>query len=189
MPGTIRKAEQAIGALARDERVIGAAACGADFSTRSITPGFPEEFSCLAVGPRVREAGSSAAKANQGLRQWSTEATLPTGRVWSRDAHPAGAGTGVRDPGAGLKLYRPARDAAQTFLLVVFGILAVLAFGIPLLVAKRARADWRLELRGLLHGGGKQSREFQPILSDVRELSGAWPASEKTIPGCGRRNA
>ena len=43
-------------ALAQDERVIGVAACGADFSTRSITPGFPQEFSCLAVGPRIRKA-------------------------------------------------------------------------------------------------------------------------------------
>ncbi len=45
--------QKQLAALARDERVMGAAACDADLNTRSSTPGFPEEFSCSAVGSRV----------------------------------------------------------------------------------------------------------------------------------------
>jgi trehalose 6-phosphate synthase len=73
--------------------------------------------------------------------------------------------------------------AAQTFLLVVFGLLAVLAFGIPLLAAKRARSDWSLELRNLLRGGGKHKQEFQPILSDLRELVGHMANEREDAPG------
>jgi len=69
--------------LTLDAHVMGVAACGADFSTRSITPGFPQEFSCLAVGPRIRESGSSATQPGEATPEWTTEATLPTGAFWS----------------------------------------------------------------------------------------------------------
>jgi trehalose 6-phosphate synthase len=73
--------------------------------------------------------------------------------------------------------------AAQTFLIVVFGILAIMAFGVPLLVARRARSDWSIELRRMLRSGGKQSREFQPILSDMRELVGRMVNEQENAPG------
>ena len=74
-------------------------------------------------------------------------------------------------------------SAARTFLIVVFAILALTAFGVPMLVAKRARYDWSLELRSLLRGGGKHSREFQPILSDMRELVGRMANEREDAPG------
>ena len=58
-----------------------------------------------------------------------------------------------------------------------------MAFGVPMFVAKWARYDWSLELRSLLRGGGKQSREFQPILSDVRELVGRMANDREDAPG------
>ncbi|MGD0740251.1 MAG: trehalose-6-phosphate synthase [Terracidiphilus sp.] len=174
-----------LAALAQDARVIGVAACGADFSTRSITPGFPQEFSCLAVGPRLREALSSAAQANGGLQEWSTEATLPTGRVLVT-AMP------IKDEGQELGFailvhdfsYIDRRETrAQTFLLVLAGILAIMALGILLLVARRVRADWAVELQGLLRKGGKQSRKFQPLLNDVRELIERMASQREADPG------
>jgi len=171
--------------LALDAHVIGVAACGADFSTRSITPGFPQEFSCLAVGPRIRQAGSSAAQENEGSREWSTEAILPTGRVLVT-AMP------ITDEGPELGFavlvhdfsYIDRRETrALTFLFVVFGILAIMALGILLLVARRTRADWILELQGLLHNRGKQSRKFQPLLSDVRELIERMASEREADPG------
>lgn len=172
-------------ALARDERVIGVAACNPDFSTRSVTPGFPEEFSCLAVGPRVRFTETTPGNASQQFHEWSTVATLPTGRVQvtampvSSQGQEWGFAILVHD----LSYIERREAAAQTFLIVVFGILAIMAFGIPLLAAKRARADWSLELRSLLHGGGKHSREFQPILSDMRELIGRMANEKEDAPG------
>lgn len=172
-------------ALARDERVMGAVACNADLSTRSSTSGFPDEFSCLEVGSRARAAESVTSKTSQEIGQWSTVATLPTGRVfvnempiWSQGQE-LGFAILVQD----LSYIDRRENEAQTFLIVIFGILAVMAFGIPLLVAKRARLDWSRELRGLLHGRGKQSREFQPILSDMRELIGRMANEREDAPG------
>ncbi len=171
--------------LAQDTRVIGVAACGVDFSTRSITPGFPQEFSCLAVGPRIRRAGSSTANANSGLREWSTEATLPTGRVLVT-AMP------ITDEGQELGFailvhdfsYIDHRESrAQLFLLALSGVLAIMVLGIILLVAQRVRADWAGELQGLLHKKGKQNRKFQPLLSDVRELIERMASEREADPG------
>src|ERR1035437_9739887 len=172
-------------ALARDERVLGAAACGTDLSTRSSTPGFPEDFSCLAVGFRVRDSALTAGKGNQEFHEWSTIATIPTGRVfvsampiWNQGQE-LGFAILVQD----LSYIDRRESAAQTFVFVVFGILAVLAFGIPLLVARRARSDWSLEVRTLLRGGGKQSLESQPILRDMRELVGRMANEREDAPG------
>ena len=171
--------------LAADARVIGVAACGSDFSTRSITPGFPQEFSCFAVGPRIRGTGPSTANANAALREWSTEATLPTGRVLVT-AMP------ITDEGQELGFailvhdfsYIDHRESrAQAFLLILSGVLAILVLGIILLVAQRVRADWAMELQGLLRKGGKQNRKFQPLLSDVRELIERMASEREADPG------
>ncbi|MGH9592270.1 MAG: alpha,alpha-trehalose-phosphate synthase (UDP-forming) [Bryobacteraceae bacterium] len=171
-------------ALARDERVMGAAACGTDLSTRSSTPGFPQEFSCLAVGSRVRAADQAGDNPEQQFHEWSTVATLPTGRLHvsampiSTQGQELGFAILVHD----LTYIERREAAARTFLIVAFAILAVLAFGVPMVVAKRARYDWIRELRGLLRGG-KQSREFQPILSDMRELVGRMANDREDAPG------
>ncbi|MDE3195041.1 MAG: trehalose-6-phosphate synthase [Acidobacteriota bacterium] len=172
--------------LTRDERVIGAAACDADFSLRAQTPGFPVEFSCAAIGARLRAAypGSST------LQQWSTVASLPTGRVhiavmpvW-KDGSQIGFAILLHDLS-----YIDQREADVTrFVLAACGLLAVMAFALPMFVARWARYDWSRELRRLLRDGVQHSVEFQPILSDVRELvagmandqgdaSGQWTAA------------
>ncbi len=171
--------------IARDERVIAVDACNADFSMRSSTPGFPQEFNCLEVGPRVRVDEASGDEWMQSFREWNTIATLPTGRVQVSTIPITGAQgevgfvTMVQDLS-----YIERREArARTFLIVIFVILAITAFGVPLIVAKRARHEWNVQLRSLLRGDGKQSREFQPILSDVRELIGRMSAEQEDSPG------
>jgi len=177
--------QRQLAALARDEHVMGAAACGDDLSARSSTPGFPIEFSCAEVGSRVRGADAAATNTSRGFQEWSTVSTLPTGRVyvsampvWSQGQE-VGFSILVQD----LSYIDRRVSAAQTFLIVVFGILAIMAFGIPLLVAKRARSDWSLELRRMMRGGGKQSREFQPILGDMRELVDRMANERENAPG------
>jgi len=173
-------------ALTRDERVMAAAACSADLSPLSSTPGFPEEFSCSEVGSRVRAADPAVDNPEERFHEWSTVSTLPTGRVQvsvmpiSSQGQELGFAILVHD----LSFIDRREAAARTFLIVVFGILAVVAFGVPMLVAKRARYDWSLELRSLLRGGGKKhSREFQPILSDMRELVGQMANEREDAPG------
>jgi trehalose 6-phosphate synthase len=159
--------------LARDERVMGGAACDADFSLRASTPGFPEEFSCSAVGTRVRAADSSGDSAGR-LHEWSTVASLPTGPVHvsvmpiTNQGQELGFAILLHD----LSFIERREAKTRRFLIITFGVLAIMAFGVPMFAARWARNSWSLELRRLLRGGGKQSREFQPILSDVRELMG-----------------
>src|ERR1035438_6125191 len=91
-------------ALARDERVMGAAVCDVNFKPLTSTPGFPDDFNCWTVGARVRAAdpggnttgpddfncwtvGARVRAADPGgnttgiLQEWNSVATLPTGRV------------------------------------------------------------------------------------------------------------
>jgi trehalose 6-phosphate synthase len=171
--------------IARDERVIGVAACDVDLKLRTSTPSFPDEFRCSAVGSRVRAATPVGDTEAIRLRPWSTFATLPTGRVYvsampvtTETQEDLGFVTLVHDLG-----YIERREAqARTFLLVASGFLAVLAFGVPVFVAKRARYGWTLELRSLLRGG-KQKREFQPILNDLRELVDRMTSDQEDASG------
>lgn len=170
--------------LARDERVMGAAVCDADLKLRASTSGFPGEFSCWVIGARIRAADPISASAGR-LQEWSTVATLPTGRV-----HVSVMPITVQGQELGFAIllhdlsYIERREAqARTFLIIGFGILAVMAFALPMFVAKWARYDWSRELRRLLRAGGEQSREFQPILSDVRELVGRMANDREDAPG------
>jgi trehalose 6-phosphate synthase len=173
-------------AIDRNQHVIGVAACNVDLTTRSMTPDLPEVFRCQALGAWVRAAGTAAGDTNPKLQEWSTVATLPTGRVYVA-AMPVvmqGQILGFVILAHDLSYIQRREARAQTFLLIVFGILAVLAFGVPLLVARRVRDDWSTEVRKLLHGGGKKEpREFQPILSDVRELIARMADEREDLPG------
>ncbi|MEQ1885948.1 MAG: trehalose-6-phosphate synthase [Bryobacteraceae bacterium] len=167
-PGEMQKQ---LGILTRDERVMGALACDADLSVRARTAGFPEEFGCWEVGSRVKSADERGTGA---LREWSTVAALPSGRV-----HVSVMPIGDDDQKLGFVIllqdlsYIDRREAAaRRFLLGLSALLAILAFGVPVYVAKLARHGWSAELRRILRGGEKPKREFQPILADLRELAG-----------------
>ena len=165
--------------LTRDERVMGAAACDSDLTPRAETPGFPDEFSCWAVGTRSR--GRTTGR----IQEWSTVATLPSGRVHvsvmpiRNQSQELGFAILLHD----LSFIERRAAKARTFLIVTFGILAIMAFGVPMFAAKWARKDWSLEVRRLLRGGEQESREFQPILSDLRELVGRMANDREDTPG------
>jgi trehalose 6-phosphate synthase len=182
--------DKQVAALVHDERVMSAAVCGLDLTPRATTPGFPDEFNCEAVGSRVR-ASDPGVEDDQQFHRWSTVADLPTGRVHvsvmpiSNQGQELGFAILVHD----LSFIEKREAKARIFLVVIFGILAVMAFGVPMLVAKRVRSDWSMEVRNLLRGeaatqlGGKESREFQPVLSDVRELVGRMASERDDTPG------
>lgn len=120
--------------LNQDERVMGVALCNSDFTLRASTPGFPEAFGCWAVGSRARGADG-----------WTSVATLPTGRA-SVNAVPVGT-LGFAVLVQDLSYIERLEGQAQTILLVVFAILAALALGVPMIVARWARSGRRAELR------------------------------------------
>ena len=73
--------------LARDERVMGAAACDADLNPRASTPGFPDGVQLLGGGSRVRAADPSGgnAEAAPGVEHRRDPAHRPG--ACERDAH------------------------------------------------------------------------------------------------------
>ena len=83
-------------------------------------------ISCLVVGPRIRAPDAPTGNAEQQFQEWSTVATLPTGRVHvsampiSNQGREQGFAILVHD----LSYIQRREAAARTFLIVVFGILA-----------------------------------------------------------------
>lgn len=168
--------------LLRDERVMGAAVCDTDMRMRARTPGFPDEFNCWAVGTRAR---ASKTDDEGSVSEWNTVASLPSGRVHVGVMPIAGEGSTL---GFGIIVhdlsYIERREGqARKFLLIAFALLAVMAFGVPMFVAKWARYGWSLELRRLLRGEGPNKPEFQPLLSDMRELVGRMASEREDSPG------
>jgi len=170
--------------LARADRVIGAAACNVDLTSRFSTLGFPEEFGCASVGRLVRTADAAGGDLGR-LQPWNNVSTLPTGRV-----HVSAQPIIDQDQDIGFIIlvhdlsFIDRREAqARTFLFLASGFLALMAFGVPMFVAKWARFGWSSELRNLLRGVGKHNREFQPILSDLRELVGRMANDREDSPG------
>ncbi|MFP5226630.1 MAG: trehalose-6-phosphate synthase [Acidobacteriota bacterium] len=171
--------------LAHDERIMAAAACGPDLSTLAATAAFPSEFNCLEVGARILTDAPHHGTQQTSFREWSMIATLPTGRVHvaAMPVHADGQELGFTILVQDLGYIQKREDRARTFLIAISLLLAITAFGVPVVAARRARHDWSLELRRSLRGGGKNRREFQPILSDVRQLVGRMASEQQENPG------
>src|SRR5687768_11030383 len=60
--------------IARNEHVIGTAACNADLTLKYKTVGFPDELRCSGVGSRIRTRGLTTTAGQ--IQEWT--ATLPT---------------------------------------------------------------------------------------------------------------
>ena len=168
--------------IARDERVMAAAACDLSFNTLASTPEYPGEFGCRQVGSQASLSGNPP---EGSLHEWHTVSRLPGGSIqvsamplWD-DGHQIGFLVLLQDLS-----YAERREAhTRTFLLVSFGILGLLASTITLFVARFSRRSWSTELRGMLHGDRQHRPEFQPILRDVRELIERMIDEKEDAPG------
>jgi trehalose 6-phosphate synthase len=152
--------------LAQDERIMGACACSPGGMTLARTDDYPEELPCELLVARVEREG-----ANAEWGHWTATEPLRGGDV-HLSALPVADGQGelgyvmlVHD----LSFVGRREARTRSFLMVAFGVLAVLASLVTLIASRMSWRDWSEELRNFLRGGG-QRKEFQPILSDVREL-------------------
>jgi trehalose 6-phosphate synthase len=154
--------------ITKDERIMGAAACAPDLTLLASTAEFPERFGCREVGHEVRPAPDAPVKA---WTAWESPVSLRGGRAYV-SAIPVldrellvGFVILVQD----LSYVERRESQTQQFLLLAFGVLAVAASGVTLVVARLAWRGWSEEIRRFLRGGA-QKPEFLPILRDVREL-------------------
>jgi trehalose 6-phosphate synthase len=154
--------------IARDERIMAAAACAADLTPLARTKDYPSQFSCSEVGAHVRPATDAP---DADWTTWSSVATLPGGAVQLSAVpvlaanRPLGFVVLVHD----LSFVQRREATTRRFLLLAFGLLAATAAVVTMVTARLSWRGWSDELRGFLRGGA-QRPEFQPILSDVRDL-------------------
>lgn len=154
--------------IAHDERIMGAAACGADLSLLARTPEFPSTIRCEDVADHVRPVPGSPPSA---WKEWTNVASLPGGiaHVSAIPILEADAVLGFVVLVHDLSFLQRREDKAKQFLLIAFGFLAFTASVMTIVIARVAWRGWNRALRKSLRGGS-QTREFQPILRDVREL-------------------
>ena len=154
--------------IAHDERIMAAAACASDLSLLAATAEYPSQFSCVDLGPQVRQAPDTPAK------DWRTatlDVQLPGGRVHV-SAVPivyVGKAMGFVALVHDMAFIDRREAKVQQLILIAFGVLAVAASLITVLAGRLFWRWWTQEIRKFLKGGA-QRRQFRPILRDVREL-------------------
>jgi trehalose 6-phosphate synthase len=154
--------------LSRDERILGAAACGADLRLRTQTFDYPPALSCRDIGLQVRPAADSLAAA---WTTWASVFSVPGGQVHATAVPvvdgeaPLGFVVLVHD----LSFVERREATTRRFLVLAFGFLALAASVITVVAARLSWRGWSNQLRRLIRGESPRP-EFQPFLRDVREL-------------------
>jgi trehalose 6-phosphate synthase len=143
---------------------MGVAACAPDGKLLAATEAYPGEFSCKAVMTRLRRETSS------GERSWAMTAELPTGRVQlsASTLHAEQRDLGVVLLVHDLSFIGRREATTRNLILAAFFVLSLGASTLTLLAARLAWRGWTLQLQQALSGQG--TREFQPLLRDVRAL-------------------
>ena len=153
--------------ITRDERILAASVCSAELKTVAETPKFPQALACANIAFRVRPDASSAA-----WQVWRGMDDLPGGAVHT-SAIPlidAGRPVGVVILVHDLSFVERREGRTQTFLLVSFGLLALMASVVTLVTMRLSWRGWSDALRRLARGDSGERREFLPLLKDLREL-------------------
>lgn len=158
--------------IARDERIMAAAACSPRGELLAATELYPTEFSCRSVLDRM------ARETSAGTTTWSMTPELPSGRVnlsatpVSGDGGPLGVVLLVHDLS-----YLGRREATtRLLLLMAFFVLSLGGAAVTLVAARLAWRGWTLALRRALKGETTTTEfpvttEFQPLVRDVRALA------------------
>ncbi len=154
--------------ITRDERIMAAAACGADSTLLASTPDFPPVFTCGELAAHVRPAADAPPDA---WSSWHQTKFLRGGVVLVsaiplHDGEPLGFVILVHD----LSFVERREASTRRFVLIAFGFLAVAASATTLIAARLFWRSWSEEIRRLVRGEGTPRPEFRPILRDVREL-------------------
>lgn len=155
--------------ITRDERIMAAAACTIDLTLIAKTPAFPRQFSCDDAAPRLRRPDDAAPGVP---RSWHQTASLPGGSVLVSAIPVENAGQALGYVMLIHDLSYAERREAETrrFVLLAFGLLALAASAVTIIVARFSWRGWSEEIRRLARGERPKRPEFQPIVRDVRDL-------------------
>jgi trehalose 6-phosphate synthase len=163
--GDRRAVEHLLTDITSDERIIAGAACAVNGSAFAQTSDFPPDVACSRFTTGSLRGGQP--------QVWNHVDRIATGKVYLT-ALPISSATGVSLGVVGLIhdiSYIEKRDAMiRRAAIWLFGLMAA---GAALLSTGIARATWRrfrTEIRALVKGE-RERPEFQPLLSDVRELA------------------
>ena len=155
-------------AVAHDERLLAVAACGKDGSLLATTSDWPMVVPCSSVARRVRPAADAPASE---WTRWHSVVEIEGGPVHLSalplidEAQPLGFVMLLHDFGFAERSESADSAAARRHVRR-----AGLAASLLTIVIRRASwRGWTNEMRRVLHGG-LQKPEFQPLMSDVREL-------------------
>jgi trehalose 6-phosphate synthase len=182
-----RRLRAVLTGLTRDDRILVAAACSPAMRTVAQIGAAPEGLSC--------EALASRATAEEQGTEWVTEVTgglvhvavLPV----FDEAGAAGHALVVHD----LSFLARREAAVRRFTLGAFGVVALLASVLTVVVRRASWRSWTEELRRLLPlpglAGAREAgarKEFRPLLADVHQLV-ADLAAEQSGAAAGRWSA
>ena len=181
-PGHQAELRRVLVELTHDERVLGAAACGADVVLKTQTINYPAPLSCSRLAGGVPPALDAPPEA---WTTWAQVFSLPGGQV-----HVTAVPLLEADQAVGfvvlvhdLSFVERREATTRRFLVLAFGFLAVAAAIITLVAARLSWRGWSNELRRLIRGESPPP-EFRPFLRDVRDLVERL-ASEREADGQG----
>ena len=158
--------------IAREGRVMGAAACSFEGAKVVATDGYPSEVSCREVIERMKAEADGGDIAR--LRDFSTETDLPTGRVMLSAVpllsgeKPLGVLLFVHD----LELVHRRDTATVGIFLIMFFTLAVAASFVTLFAMRSFGFFGSLQpvTAPVGEAAAEPADEFQPLARDVRSL-------------------
>ncbi|MFO0631908.1 MAG: trehalose-6-phosphate synthase [Nannocystaceae bacterium] len=160
-------------AITRDERVLGAAACGRDDESFVQTSGYPAQLGCARMAVLV---GADASGPGVHGGSWHGRVELP-----STVAHAAVVQLTAADEGLGilgtivvvhdLGFVLRREQQGRRFTMAAFLLFAIASAAVTLLTVRLSWRDWSDALQAQLLGGSRHRRSrFLPLSQDVRAL-------------------
>lgn len=149
--------------ITRDERIMGAAACSLEGASLAATEAYPAELGCQWVMSNMRRDDADAGP-------WTTPWQLRGGRVHLSAVAlaPGGKPQGLVLLLHDLSYLERRETTTRNILLAAFFVLSLGASAVTMVAARLAFRAWTSGLRRAL--SGQATREFQPLVGDVRAL-------------------
>jgi trehalose 6-phosphate synthase len=170
--GDRRRAAAVLSEIARDDRIMSASVCGRGMRTLARTGIAPPAYECEALGERLADPAEGRLEIDRVEDAEGGLVHLTAQPLLGDDGEVLGHVVLVHD----LSFVARREAAMRRYTAGAFAIVALLASILTVLVRRLSWRSWNEELRRLISlgipgsGGRSPRKEFQPLLSDVRQL-------------------